>query len=315
MDNSNINLQNNGLKLDILADNFSLLIHSNISILEKQKKILLQYVLKISDFPSTNLSINSSNELIEFLSNLKKKLVLVDENISKASDYLNKIKNLDTTENLNILFNEYINISSEQSKCIIDIEDFLIDSIIYTSLNFDIQIPLEDTSSADSIIDEQPPISNNSKEKKKQDFDNQDTNLIENTLVISETQGKVFLPYTIDTLKSILEEENTKYKNINEVIEGEFVIPFTNFKNPILSRFKEAFKLIRYKEHGSIKDAFDLGMELLLNYNLHPAIISACKNIDELDIYLDCLENNETDKFDCFNIKFEIPLQRTTKKN
>ena len=121
MDNSNINLQNNGLKLDILADNFSLLIHSNISILEKQKKILLQYVLKISDFPSTNLSINSSNELIEFLSNLKKKLVLVDENISKASDYLNKIKNLDTTENLNILFNEYINISSEQSKCIIDI--------------------------------------------------------------------------------------------------------------------------------------------------------------------------------------------------
>ena len=182
-------------------------------------------------------------------------------------------------------------------------------------MNFDIQIPLEDTSSADSIIDEQPPISNNSKEKKKQDFDNQDTNLIENTLVISETQGKVFLPYTIDTLKSILEEENTKYKNINEVIEGEFVIPFTNFKNPILSRFKEAFKLIRYKEHGSIKDAFDLGMELLLNYNLHPAIISACKNIDELDIYLDYLENNETDKFDCFNIKFEIPLQRTTKKN
>ena len=315
MDNSNINLQNNGLKLDILADNFSLLIHSNISILEKQKKILLQYVLKISDFPSTNLSINSSNKLIEFLSNLKKKLVLVDENISKASDYLNKIKNLDTTENLNILFDEYINISSEQSKCIIDIEDFLIDSIIYTSLNFDIQIPLEDTSSADNVIDEQPPITNNSEEKKYQDFDNQDNNWVENTLVISETQGKVFLPYTIDTLKSILEEENTKYKNINEVIEGEFVIPFTNFKNPILSRFKEAFKLIRYKEHGSIKDAFDLGMELLLNYNLHPAIISACKNIDELDIYLDYLENNETDKFDCFNIKFEIPLQRTNKKN
>lgn len=47
-------------------------------------------------------------------------------------------------------------------------------------------------------------------------------------------------------------------------------------------------------------------MELLFNYNLHPAIISACKNIDELDIYLDYLENNETDKFNCFNIKFEI---------
>ena len=63
---------------------------------------------------------------------------------------------------------------------------------------------------------------------------------------------------------------------------------------------------MKKKENGSIKDAFDLGMELLFNYNLHPAIITACKNLDELDIYLDYLENNETDKFDCFKIVFEI---------
>ena len=292
-------------------DNFLTLLNSNILILEKQKKILLQYILKISDAPSTNLSMEASNQLIEFLSALKEKILLVDKNISMANDYFNKLKKLDTIENLNNIFEEYVDISSSISNCIINIENFLINSMRFISLNFGVPVSPEekDLNVLDeqiSILDDTKPI--DIKESNSQTpSDTQNNDLLENTLVISETQGKVILPYTIDNLNLIL-KENTKYKNINEIIEDEFVIPYTNFKNPIFSRFKEAFKLIRYKEHGSIKDAFDLGMELLLNYNLHPAIISACKNIDELDIYLDYLENNETDKFDCFDIKFEIPL-------
>ena len=299
------------LKLDVLIENFSNLINSTVLILEKQKKILLQYILKISDYPSANLSIDSSNQLIEFLSGLKEKIILVDENISKAYDYLNRIKTMNTSENSNIIFDEYINISSNISNCIIDIEDFLIDSMNFIALNFG--VPISPKEKNPNILDEQISILDDNnpidiKENNSQTpSDTQNSDLLENTLVISETQGKVILPYTIDNLNLIL-KENPKYQNINEVIENEFVIPYANFKNPIFSRFKEAFKLVKYKEHGSIKDAFDLGMELLLNYNLHPAIISACKNIDELDIYLDYLENNETDKFDCFDIKFEIPL-------
>lgn len=269
-------------------DNFLNLMHLNISILEKQKKILLQYVLKISDYPSTNLSINSSNKFVEFLSIIKDKISLADENLSIAYDYIDKMKNS------NILFDEYTNISSNISNCIIDIEDFFISSMNFIDLNFDETIVVSDNN--ESTIKDSP----------SQTVDNSNSDLLENTLIISETQGKVFLPYTIENLKSIL-EENTKYQNFNEAINDNFVIPYANFKNPIFSRFKEAFKLIKLKEHGSVKEALDLGMELLLNYNLHPAIISACKNIDELDIYLDCLENNETDKFDCFDIKFEIP--------
>ena len=30
-------------------------------------------------------------------------------------------------------------------------------------------------------------------------------------------------------------------------------------------------------------------------------------NLDELDIYLDYLDNNQTDKYNCFSITFEIP--------
>ena len=292
-------------------DNFLNLISLNISILEKQKKILLQYILKISDYPSTNLSMESSNQLIEFLSALKEKIQLIDKNISIAHNYFSKLKKLDNVENLNNIFKGYTDTSSSLSNCIIDIEDFLIDSMNFIALNFGVPISPEEKNS--NVLDEQISIQDDNnpidiKENNSQTpSDTQNSDLLENTLVISETHGKVILPYTIDSLNIIL-KENPKYQNINEVIENEFVISYTNFKNPLLSRFKEAFKLIRYKEHGSVKDAFDLGMELLLNYNLHPAIISACKNIDELDIYLDYLENNETDKFDCFDIKFEIPL-------
>ena len=39
---------------------------------------------------------------------------------------------------------------------------------------------------------------------------------------------------------------------------------------------------------------------------LHPAIISACRSINELDVYLDCLEKNELEDFKIFNIKYEL---------
>ena len=79
----------------------------------------------------------------------------------------------------------------------------------------------------------------------------------------------------------------------------------------------------------SIIFSLNLATELVFNYNLHPAIITACRNLDELDIYLDCLENkqlsyicfklenNETEKFKCFNIIFEIPpiISKRSSKN
>lgn len=42
----------------------------------------------------------------------------------------------------------------------------------------------------------------------------------------------------------------------------------------------------------------------MLNYSLNPAVIAACRNEDELDIYLDCLEENELEQFDIFDIKY-----------
>lgn len=47
----------------------------------------------------------------------------------------------------------------------------------------------------------------------------------------------------------------------------------------------------------------------MFKYNLNPIIISACRTLEELDIYLDCLENNNLEDFDCFEIKFEVSPQ------
>ena len=52
----------------------------------------------------------------------------------------------------------------------------------------------------------------------------------------------------------------------------------------------------------------------MFKYELNPIVIAACRNLDELDIYLDCLDNNELYEFSCFDIKFEV-MPQISKKN
>jgi hypothetical protein len=130
--------------------------------------------------------------------------------------------------------------------------------------------------------------------------------LLEKTLTISEEEGTVTLPYTIEELTKVLEANPRKYSSLEDVIYDIYTVPLKTYKNSATSRFKEAYKLIRKKEHGSIGEALDLGMELFSNYSLHPAIITACKNINELDIYLSCLEYDELDDFNFFKVVFNV---------
>lgn len=126
-----------------------------------------------------------------------------------------------------------------------------------------------------------------------------------NVLLISETKGMVFLPYKIADLQKEL-EENGKYGNIENLIKEEYIVPLDHYKNPIISRFKETFELMKNKERASIIKALSLSLELATNSLLNPAIITACKNLDELDIYLDYLDNDELDKFKIFDVKYEL---------
>ena len=148
-------------------------------------------------------------------------------------------------------------------------------------------------------IDEEKVIENNLEDNK--------------TLVISEEDGKVYLPYTKDEIKNeVLQNKGAK---ISEVIEEKYILPLDKYKNSMRARFREGYNLMYRKEGKSKKSAIMLGIELMFETNLHPAIISACKNLEELDIYLDCLEDNELEKFSCFKIIYKsLPTLRKKAK-
>ena len=126
---------------------------------------------------------------------------------------------------------------------------------------------------------------------------------IENTLVISEVQQRVILPYNINTVKEILLNDPQGYSSLQGVVNKIYTRSIDYYKFSAISRFKEAYKLVREREKGSKAKAFGLAFELLLNYNLHPAIITACKTLDELDVYLACLADNTLEDFNFFEIK------------
>ena len=128
----------------------------------------------------------------------------------------------------------------------------------------------------------------------------------ENVLVISEKQNKVILPFIYSEIEHFFEEHNKEYSDIEEVIEKNYTKPLKYYKNSAMSRFKEAYKLVTKREQGSIKDAIMLATEMFFTYNLHPAIITSCKNLNELDIYLSCLEYDELDDFHFFKVVYEI---------
>ena len=72
---------------------------------------------------------------------------------------------------------------------------------------------------------------------------------------------------------------------------------------------------MKNKEKKSKKQAVLLGLELMFEFNLHPAIITACQNLEQLDIYLDCLEDNELEKFSCFKVIYKVlPKLKNEKK-
>ena len=157
--------------------------------------------------------------------------------------------------------------------------------------NFEIQKSEEKISNVNNLENQEPK---------------EEITIQENTLIISEKTKKVFLPYSFSSLENLYAANPEEYSSVEDIIKKDYTLPLDLFKIPSVSRFREAYKLMREKENSSFKEALDLSFELFFNYNLHPAIISACRNLDELDIYLDYLADNETHKFNCFKIIFEI---------
>ncbi len=147
-------------------------------------------------------------------------------------------------------------------------------------------------------------INNNSNQIENSDDNDEIQN--NDTLLISEILKAVVLPYTGKEVLEILENEKEKYKTAEDVIKDKFTRPLSDYKFQSLSRYRETMKLLTVRQKCKLGESISLALEIMKKKFLHPSIISACRNLDELDVYLDCLEKNELDDFKIFKIKYEL---------
>lgn len=272
-------------------------------------KILLECLKHLNSTIQDTISFDNPTMLIDLLRNIKETLDNTRSTINKLNNLKNiledikfRIDNMPTDEDYNSLIpkienynklantlNYKIDISKTQNLILEYIKNTNFNIVACTKeKNEEISIDISKTNNTPLDPPEEPSSLTDN-----------------NTLIISETKNAVFLPYSIAELEQKL-NTSTSYKDLQEVIDNEYTIPIDRYKNTTISRFKEAYNLMRKKEHASITDSLDLALELTFNNLLNPAIITACKDLDELDIYLDCLNSNELDKFKIFEIKYEI---------
>lgn len=130
-------------------------------------------------------------------------------------------------------------------------------------------------------------------------------------LLISSKTQTITLPYIKEQIEAFIKDG--KYETEEEVIQNQYTIPLSKYKNEALSRVREGYRLARKKEGLNVSESIKYAINLIFERRLHPAVITACNTIDQLDIYLACLDENVPELFDFFEIKFEYPPIETIK--
>ena len=286
-------------------------IEFELDVQQENLRVLQEALKNINTVIQDNESIDNSRKIVELLKEGKENLDLVRANI-ESLETLEKYFDTGFSEKMDKLELEYLISSSEN-----DIRTFYsnFNKFIYkyigctTFLGKEAKAPAVAQVGKHSMVEEtvEPEKTQNVEAiaVNKIDSTNNDTNGDNNILLISKLKNKVFLPYRIKDLTSIL-SRSRKYRDLQEIINDRFTVPIDRFRNPTISRFKEAYNLMRKKERASIMDSIDLALDVAFNSKLYPAVITACRNLEELDTYLDYLELNELDKFEFFKVKYEF---------
>lgn len=275
---------------------------STLDIQKSFNKQILVFMKKFMANIDFSLDIEPTNKAFFYLNEATSSLNKSNSNINTLTSLLDSLSQINlSNENWKDIIKDYnenfklsMNSVYENTQIIekfvheVTITDFC---ELPVTDNIPVELPVDST--VDTVKNEVP--------------DPNSSQFFENTLVISETQKKVILPYNADKVEDIL-QKNKRYHSVEEVVNKLYTKPISYYKFSSISRFKEAYKLVKEKEKGPTFKALSLAFELLGNYSLHPAIITACKSLDELDIYLACLEENALDDFKFFNIKYEVPM-------
>lgn len=305
----------------IMIENEKAELHNSLMLFKSKKSTLLLCMRKITDNIDRITYIENPEILNDALTNLKDilcKMHFNEDNLQKLQNMLENISinDIDFAESVKKYNALYRNVLNEINSNSLNFEKFFQDMLENSKFAFKNQdiIAKEEQKinfAKDEIKENTNMHSENivKEEASKLDIE-QKISFIEltdnNCLLISEKENKVFLPYKISDLKEELKDKSNEYSSIQDLIEKKYILPLDNFKSPTLSRFKEAYNLMKNKENASFIEAMSLAIELSLNSTLNPAVIAACKNQDELDIYLDCLYEDELDKFKIFEIKYDV---------
>jgi len=288
----------------------------DFNIQKNNLNILLECLKKLNTMIQDAESLDNPKEIISLLKDVKNNLDNTRNNISNLENLRKHLNNLSSnlseplSEDAIANLNEYNELSTTYKNTICatynSFKDFILKYIDNTEFIINETQSKSITSEAIGApkVSKAPIESIESKAETNKVTNKQD-NEDNNVLLISEIQKKIIIPYTIKELTQKL-NDNKSYQNIQEIIDAEYTFPIEKYKSPIISRFKEAYNLMRKKEKSSITSSLNLAIELAFNSLLNPAIITACKNLNELDIYLDYLDSNELDKFDIFKVKYEI---------
>ena len=294
----------NSNELYLLQNFESNLVTLNLKIAEQENKsnevkCLFDTLLKTNSVSRIDTKKDYSEEINkiseEFNHNVEKlnslKSLLIDINSDFISLSRKGFTSDGTSANLKEKINSYFSIY-EQIRNDIALSDVKIDSFVK-------EINYRDSSNPTETVIEEP---------NKEGIQSNDT------LIISEKDNKVFLPYTVSEIESYMEKYPKEYKSLEYVINKEFILPLDYYtKHPSLARFREAYSLIRDREAKSVFDALKYALSVMFEYDLNPAIISACKTEEALNLYIECLENKDLSKFNLFKIEFRLNPLKTAK--
>lgn len=284
-----------------------------INVYDNKKNNLLTIINNMLDIADSiqKPNLDEFHKTVSFLKQSLENINFMEELASKLEQELSLILSLydksieNNLEEIKANLVEYNKQRDELSQKILEFEN------TYTSiLNSAIELSLKTNRKK---VKKQNKIKNNAFSKDTLKVNIELESFDYNILTVSEKDQKAYLPFFYSEIKEIYQNSND-YATLQDVVNNLYIVPLDRFRNSAIARFKESFHLMRNKEKSSITKALDLALELMFKYELNPIVIAACRNLDELDIYLDCLEENELQDFSCFEIKFEV-MPKLTKKN
>ena len=289
----------------------------------KQEKLRDKIVDLINSISST-LSLNDSRidnvSLYNLSNDVMKIFELVNNNITLLSDIGNRLNSLDSeivsllidiekdthsenyySDNINII-KQKIDTYSTKLK---DINEQLLSN----NEKIDSFLSNEETKKYlegfNIVLDS--PLSNNVNNIEEKSFEYAVNEKDNNTLIISEKDNKVFLPYKVEEINAYLEQFPDQYNSFESVVAKEYILPLNYYmSHPVLARFREAYSLCRDKEAKPVLESLKYAIDMMFNRRINPAIIAACKTQSQLENYINCLEKNDLKSFTDFEIKFEI---------